>query len=82
MAADSIDLEHERRRSGQLENELITLKIKYDDVCERVTAATLQLERVQVVLEQTLHRCEQLEKDKVRRRRPFSAANTSFYPLD
>jgi hypothetical protein len=49
-----------------LESELINLKIKYDDVCERVTAATLQLERVQVVLEQTLRRCEQLEKEKVR----------------
>jgi len=59
-------LESERHRSAQLENELIALKIKYDDVCERVTAATLQLERVQVVLEQTLRRCEQLEKEKVR----------------
>lgn len=55
----------ERQRSAQLENELMTLKIKYEDVCERVTAATLQLERVQVVLEQTLRRCDQLEKEKV-----------------
>jgi hypothetical protein len=39
--------------------------MKYEDVCERVTAATIQLERVQVVLEQTLRRCEQLEKEKV-----------------
>jgi hypothetical protein len=60
-----MDLEHERQRSAQLEHELINLKIKYEDVCERVTAATLQLERVQVVLEQTLRRCEQLEKEKV-----------------
>jgi hypothetical protein len=43
----------------------MSLKLKYEDVCERVTAATLQLERVQVVLEQTLRRCEQLEKEKV-----------------
>ncbi|CAF0939448.1 unnamed protein product [Adineta ricciae] len=64
MAQDSSELEQERRRAGQLENDLISLKIKYDDVCERVTAATLQLERVQVVLDQTLRRCEQLEKEK------------------
>ena len=62
---DTMDLENERRRSAQLQNELFSLKIKYEDVCERVTAATLQLERVQVVLEQTLRRCEQLEKEKV-----------------
>ncbi|CAF1290281.1 unnamed protein product [Adineta steineri] len=62
---DSSELEHERRRSTQLEKDLISLKIKYEDVCERVTAATLQLERVQVVLEQTLRRCEQLEKEKL-----------------
>ncbi|CAF2421997.1 unnamed protein product [Rotaria sp. Silwood2] len=62
---DSSELENERQRSAQLENELMSLKIKYEDVCERVTAATLQLERVQVVLEQTLRRCEQLEKEKV-----------------
>ncbi|CAF3366132.1 unnamed protein product [Rotaria sp. Silwood1] len=61
---DTSELEHERQRSAQLENELISLKIKYEDVCERVTAATIQLERVQVVLEQTLRRCEQLEKEK------------------
>lgn len=65
MAQDSSELDQERRRAGQLENDLISLKIKYDDVCERVTAATLQLERVQVVLDQTLRRCEQLEKEKV-----------------
>ncbi|CAF0877132.1 unnamed protein product [Didymodactylos carnosus] len=57
-------LENERRRSAQLEHELITLKMKYDDVCERITGATLQLERVQVVLDQTLKRCDQLEKEK------------------
>ena len=71
MAQDTSALEQERRRAGQLENDLISLKIKYDDVCERVTAATLQLERVQVVLDQTLRRCEQLEKEKVCLRRTF-----------
>jgi hypothetical protein len=60
------------------------LKIKYEDVCERVTAATIQLERVQVVLEQTLRRCEQLEKEKVCRKKilliQFSTfANILFY---
>ncbi|CAF0914538.1 unnamed protein product [Rotaria sordida] len=64
LGNDSTELEHERQRSAQLEHELMSLKIKYEDVCERVTAATLQLERVQVVLEQTLRRCEQLEKEK------------------
>ncbi|UJR27852.1 hypothetical protein I4U23_009117 [Adineta vaga] len=68
MGQDSSELEQERRRSSQLENDLISLKIKYDDVCERVTAASLQLERVQVVLEQTLRRCEQLEKEKLRKK--------------
>lgn len=65
VANDSTELETERQRSAQLEHELVALKIKYDDVCERVTAATIQLERVQVVLEQTLRRCDQLEKEKV-----------------
>lgn len=78
---DSTDLEQERRRSAQLENELISLKIKYDDVCERVTAATLQLERVQVVLEQTLRRCEQLEKEKVSKRFLLVFLVRSFHSL-
>ncbi|CAF3320303.1 unnamed protein product [Rotaria socialis] len=62
---DSSALENERQRSTELESELMSLKLKYEDVCKRVTAATLQLERVKVLLEQTLHRCEQLEKEKL-----------------
>jgi septation ring formation regulator EzrA len=58
-------LEKERRHVNQLENELKTLRTKYEDVCERVSAATHQLERVKVVLEETSRRCEQLEKEKV-----------------
>ncbi|CAF4128309.1 unnamed protein product, partial [Rotaria sp. Silwood1] len=38
--------------------------IKYDDVCERIRIATHQLEHVQIVLEETSRRCEQLEKEK------------------
>lgn len=67
LGHDTSEIEQERRRTAELQHELFNLKIKYDDVCERVTAATLQLERVQVVLEQTLRRCEQLEKEKVNR---------------
>ncbi len=58
-------MEKERRHVNQLENELKTLRTKYEDVCERVSAATHQLERVKVVLEETSRRCEQLEKEKV-----------------
>lgn len=58
-------MERERRHVNQLENELKTLRTKYDDVCERITAATHQLDRLKIVLEQTSHRCEQLEKEKV-----------------
>jgi len=58
-------LEKERRHANQLENELKSLKIKYEDVCERITAATHQLEHLNTALEQTSHRCEQLEKEKV-----------------
>ncbi len=58
-------MEKERRHANQLENELKTLRIKYEDVCERVGAATHQLERVKVVLQETSRRCEQLEKEKV-----------------
>lgn len=79
LGNDSSEVEHERHRSAQLENELITLKIKYEDVCERVTAATLQLERVQVVLEQTLRRCDQLEKEKVCRSRLIGVIYIHFY---
>jgi septal ring factor EnvC (AmiA/AmiB activator) len=58
-------LDQERRRANQLENELKSLKIKYDDVCERISGATHKLEHVQNVLDQTSRRCEQLEKEKV-----------------
>ncbi len=58
-------MEKERHHANQLENDLKTLRTKYDDVCERVTAATHQLERVKSVLEETSRRCEQLEKEKV-----------------
>ncbi|CAF2113856.1 unnamed protein product [Rotaria magnacalcarata] len=61
---DSSALENERHRSAELEHELMSLKLKYENVCERITGATIQLERVKVLLEQTLRRCEQLEKEK------------------
>ncbi len=61
-------MEKERRHASQLENELKFLRIKHDGVCERVSTATHQLERVKMVLEQTTRRCEQLEKEKVRRK--------------
>lgn len=44
-----------------------------------MTAATLQLERVQVVLEQTLRRCDQLEKEKVCRSRLIGVIYIHFY---
>ncbi|CAF2741372.1 unnamed protein product [Rotaria sp. Silwood2] len=62
----NVDLESERRRADQIENEFKSLKIKYEDVCERVRAATHQLEHVQILLEETSRRCEQLEKEKVK----------------
>ncbi len=58
-------MEKERHHSNQLENELKSLRIKYEDVCDRIKAATHQLEHVKVVLEETSRRCEQLEKEKV-----------------
>ncbi len=64
-SSSNSELERERRHANQLETELKSLRKKYDDVCERVTAATHQLERVKVVLEETSRRCEQLEKEKV-----------------
>ncbi|CAF0832221.1 unnamed protein product [Rotaria sp. Silwood1] len=54
----------ERRRADEFENDYKSLKIKYDDVCERIRIATHQLEHVQIVLEETSRRCEQLEKEK------------------
>ncbi|CAF1281174.1 unnamed protein product [Rotaria sp. Silwood1] len=60
----NVDLEKERRRADEFENDYKSLKIKYDDVCERIRIATHQLEHVQIVLEETSRRCEQLEKEK------------------
>ncbi|CAF4624268.1 unnamed protein product [Rotaria socialis] len=60
----STDLEQERRRADVIESEFKSLKVKYEDVCERIRAATHQLDHVQVALEQTSRRCEQLEKEK------------------
>ncbi|CAF1067608.1 unnamed protein product [Rotaria magnacalcarata] len=60
----STDLEQERRRADVIESEFKSLKVKYEDVCERIRAATHQLDHVQIVLEQTSRRCEQLEKEK------------------
>ncbi|CAF1212462.1 unnamed protein product, partial [Rotaria sordida] len=60
----NINLEQERQRADQIENEFKILKIKYEDVCERIHAATHQLEHLQIALEQTSRRCEQLEKEK------------------
>lgn len=62
-------MEHERERADSIEVEFKSLKIKYEDVCERIHAATHQLEHVQIVLEQTSRRCEQLEKEKVKKTR-------------
>jgi septal ring factor EnvC (AmiA/AmiB activator) len=59
------ELERERHHVRQLDDELKSLRTKYTDVCERVNAATHQLERVKIVLEETSRRCEQLEKEKV-----------------
>lgn len=59
------ELERARHHARQYEDELKSLRTKYDDVCERVSAATHQLERVKIVLEETSRRCEQLEKEKV-----------------
>ncbi|CAF1453967.1 unnamed protein product, partial [Rotaria sp. Silwood1] len=60
----NVDLEKERRRADEFDNDYKSLKIKYDDVCERIRIATHQLEHVQIVLEETSRRCEQLEKEK------------------
>ena len=60
-------MEQERRRTNHLENEFKTLQVKYEDVCERTTSTTHQLEQVQALLEQTSRRCEQLQKEKVRK---------------
>ncbi|CAF1066703.1 unnamed protein product [Rotaria sp. Silwood1] len=60
----NVDLEKERRRADEFENDYKSLQIKYDDVCERIRIATHQLEHVQIVLEETSRRCEQLEKEK------------------
>ncbi|CAF1327128.1 unnamed protein product [Rotaria sp. Silwood1] len=60
----NVGLEKERRRADEFENDYKSLKIKYDDVCERIRIATHQLEHVQIVLEETSRRCEQLEKEK------------------
>ncbi|CAF1320837.1 unnamed protein product, partial [Rotaria sp. Silwood1] len=60
----NVDLEKERRRADEFENDYKSLKIKYDDVCERIRIATHQLEHVQIVLEETSRHCEQLEKEK------------------
>ncbi|CAF1106133.1 unnamed protein product [Rotaria sordida] len=64
----NINLEQERQRADQIENEFKILKIKYEDVCERIHAATHQLEHLQIALEQTSRRCEQLEKEKLRKK--------------
>ncbi|CAF1360856.1 unnamed protein product [Rotaria sp. Silwood1] len=61
----NVDLEKERRRADEFENDYKSLKIKYDNVCERIRIATHQLEHVQIVLEETSRRCEQLEKEKL-----------------
>lgn len=58
-------MENQRHRIHHLEDELKSLRTKYDDVCERISAATHQLEKVKVILEETSHRCELLEKEKV-----------------
>ncbi|CAF1299483.1 unnamed protein product, partial [Rotaria sp. Silwood1] len=60
----NVVLEKERRRADEFENDYKSLKIKYDDVCERIRIATHQLEHVQIVLEETPRRCERLEKEK------------------
>lgn len=59
------NIEQQRHHIDQLESELKSLKVKYEEVCERVHTANHQVEHVQVVLEQTSRRCEQLEKEKV-----------------
>ncbi len=58
-------MDQERQRANQLDHDLKSLKIKYEDVCERISVATRKVEHVQSVLEQTSRRCEQLEKEKV-----------------
>ena len=72
------ELDRARHHVRQLEDELKSLRTKYDDVCERVNAATHQLERVKIVLEETSRRCEQLEKEKVRDNRFLFVRFLSF----
>ncbi|CAF1445285.1 unnamed protein product, partial [Rotaria sp. Silwood1] len=44
----NVDLEKERRRADEFENDYKSLKIKYDDVCERIRIATHQLDRSEI----------------------------------